>query len=477
MRARVPLLWLVVVVVGVVAMASACPPEQPPPAHKGFDFHLPASLPEPPVPSDNPMTAEKVALGRHLFYDKRLSANETRSCGSCHMQADAFTGGAVFRTGDSGEPTTRNEMTLVNAAYAPVYTWADPSPVTLEEQALIPMYGENPVELGLTDHDTEQFEKLRQDPALAALFKSAFPSDADPVTIKNITQALASFERTILSGGSPVDHFLVDGDDGALDADGQHGLSRFFSEDLECYHCHGGFNWTDSAVQAGALADKPPYHNNGLYNLNGTGDYPLIDQGLFSFTQNPADMGKFKAPTLRNLEKTGPYMHDGSVVDFDAILDHYAAGGRTIPGGNDDGSDEDGSKNVHKDPLVKGFVLNDADRAAMKAFFKGLTDPDLLSNVDLSPAFECPTAGVSCPSAPPSFTHDVQPIIENSCLYCHSDGGGAQAEQLGDYASVHALHDKLVTQVTGCLMPADARLPDADREAILQWLACGDPNN
>lgn len=459
--------WLLLVAL------SACKTDAPPPTPYAWD--LPPALPEPAVPDDNPMTAEKVELGRHLFYDKRMSFNGTRSCGTCHSQAESFSGGVPFSLGATDEPSARNEPSLLNVAYNAVYTWADPVPVTLEEQMLLPMYSEHPVELGLTGHDDAQFALLRADKRLGELFSAAYPDEEDPVDLTNIVNAIASFERTILSGRSPYDKYFVEGDVSAIPPEAVQGITRFFSEDQECYHCHGTYNFTDSVTQKGAAFVETPYHNTGLYNVDGAGAYPASDQGLAMFTHDPADMGKFKAPTLRNIALTGPYMHDGSVADLDGVLDHYASGGRRIADGPNAG---DGSANPHKDPLLKGFALDDTLRAQLKALMLALTDETVLHDPNLSPAFDCPDDALPvCPATPPSFMADVAPILRDSCLTCHDVGRGAATELMTTWEQAHALHDKLVEQIHACTMPADSRLPDDQRATLLEWLACGDPNN
>ena len=248
----------------------------------------------------------------------------------------------------------------------------------------------------------------------------------------------------------------------------------FLGEDLECYHCHGGFNFSDSVVQASSAFVETPFHNTGLYDVDGAGAYPAVDQGLFDFTGRAKDMGKFKAPTLRNIVLTAPYMHDGSVADLDAVLDHYAAGGRVIVDGADAG---DGRDSPLKDPLVKGFVLSDDDRRAMHAFFDSLTDKEVLTRLDLAPAFDCDEVAVTCPATPPSYRDDVAPILAASCVTCHREGGAAPKELLETHAQVHALHDAVEAQVRSCLMPSDAHLDEGERATLLTWLACGDPDN
>jgi cytochrome c peroxidase len=384
MRVRDVMLAAVVVVIG------ACTPT-PGAVDAGFVLDVPAALPQPPIPADNPITAEKIELGRHFFYDKRLSINGTLSCGGCHVQSKGFTDGKPVAQGATGDHTPRNAMTLTNVAYAPVLTWENPSQGSLEQQMHVPMFGQHPVELGLTGIDQAVFATLSADPLYQRLVGAAFPG-THVVTLDVIQQSIASFERTLLSGNSPVDRFLSGGDTTALSSDAKRGLSLFFSEKCECYHCHGGFAYTDAA----RAASEPfpavlPYHNNGLYNVDGNGAYPASDLGLFALTQKPADMGKFKAPTLRNIAVTGPYMHDGSLATLDAVLDHYAHGGQLIASGPNAG---DGSKNPHKDPLIKGFTLSDDERRALLAFFQALTDDTFLHDPRFADPFPATDAGV-----------------------------------------------------------------------------------
>ncbi|MEM7675579.1 MAG: cytochrome c peroxidase, partial [Myxococcota bacterium] len=157
-----------------------------------------ADFPPPRVPDNNPMSLAKVELGRRLFYDRRLSGNETQACASCHEQARGFSDGLAVSQGSTGEITPRNSMTLGNVAYATTLTWGNPLLRTLEAQALVPMFGEDPVELGLAGRDGELLERLRQDSLYPEQFRRAF-DDAEPVNISNIAKALAAFQRTLIT--------------------------------------------------------------------------------------------------------------------------------------------------------------------------------------------------------------------------------------------------------------------------------------
>ncbi len=336
-----------------------------------YAWGLPAGFPEPAVPADNPMSAEKVELGRRLFYDKRMSANGTMACASCHEQARAFSDGLALPEGSTGQRLPRNAMGLANVAYAVTYTWANPALDTLERQALVPLFGEAPVELGWTGREDEILARLRDDAGLRASFERAFAGDDDPVSTANVARALASFERTLISGGSPYDRYAYGGDDAALSASAKRGLDLFFSERLECYHCHGGLAFTSSFRSKETRLRELSFHNTGLYNVDGAGAYPADNLGLKEFTNAPDDMGKFRVPSLRNVALTAPYMHDGSVATLDEVLDHYAAGGRAIASGPRAG---DGRANPYKDALVRRFDLSPDERADVIAFLESLTD-------------------------------------------------------------------------------------------------------
>lgn len=337
---------------------------------------IPDNFPLPPVPSDNPMSFAKADLGRLLFFDPLLSGNRSQSCASCHEPARAFTDGKIRSVGSTGEMTPRNAMSLTNVAYNSTLNWANPDVVLLEQQALIPMFGTDPVELGLDGMEAELLDRLRAEARYAQGFPAAFPEDAQPFSIENVVRALGAFQRTLISGGSPFDQFVA-GDRSALSDSAIRGLNLFFSEQLECFHCHGGFNFSQATVHEGSSVAPTAFHNTGLYNLDGRGAYPARDQGLLALTNDPADMGRFRAPTLRNIMVTAPYMHDGSVADIGEAIDHYARGGRKIETGPNAG---DGRTSLLKSGFVPGFRVTPQEREDLKAFFESLTDTEFLTN-------------------------------------------------------------------------------------------------
>lgn len=345
-----------------------------------YPYAVPPGFPVPPVPVDNPVTDAKVLLGRHLFYDVRLSINSTTSCATCHHQDKAFTDARPTALGATGEHTPRGSMALMNVAYAASLGWANPLLQTLEQQLLVPLFGTHPVEMGMAGREDQLLQLFETDPTYARLFPQAFPGDTAPFTLHRMAQAIASFERTLISGTSPWDRFAAGGAPDAVTVLARRGAEQFFSERFECYHCHGGFLFTDNGGAQGAAAERP-FHNNGLYNVDGAGGYPPDNVGVFEISGNALDMGRFKAPSLRNIAVTAPYMHDGTLATLDDVLDHYAQGGQVQDGGVHHGRD-----NPLKDSLVRGIEMTPEERANLLAFLHALTDDAFLTN----PAFGNP---------------------------------------------------------------------------------------
>lgn len=347
---------------------------------RDYIWDLPEGMPLPVVPDDNRMSKTKVRLGRWLFYDTRLSVNRSMSCGTCHLQQLAFTDGRQNAVGVTGEKHPRGSMSLVNVAYASRLTWANHLLGKLEVQALTPLFGEAPVEMGMAGKEAEIIELLRTDSRYRDLLPQAFPADEDPYSLLNAVRAISSFVRTVVSFNSPYDHFLA-GDKDALSESQQRGMALFFSEKTECFHCHGGFNFTDSSTHSNSTIESVGFHNNGLYNIGMDGGYPAGNTGLNELTGKPRDMGRFKAPTLRNISITAPYMHDGSIHSLDGVLDHYQQGGRTIEVGAHAGH---GSRNPYKSVFVRAFELSPSERVDLLSFLDALTDKTVLKNASLS---------------------------------------------------------------------------------------------
>ena len=319
------------------------------------------------------MTAAKVALGERLFADGRLSVTGTYSCASCHVPALAFTDGRPTAIGATGEHHARNTPTLINVAYAATFSWADPSLTSLEEQHRVPMFNHTPVELGLDQVLPERLAAMNADASLVPLQRAAFP-DADPqLTLDQVVQAIASYVRTLISADSAFDRYLYWGDE-TMTPDARRGMKLFFSERTNCSLCHASFNLSGPVRQQGVVDPLPVFHNTGLYNVGGTGRYP--DPGLEAHTHRAADMGAFRAPTLRNVAVTAPYMHDGSIATLAEVIEFYDAGGRNIEAGPDAG---DGRVNPFKRKEIHALDLSAQEKLDLVAFLQSLTDTKYLA--------------------------------------------------------------------------------------------------
>jgi len=362
----------------LIFMLVACNESTP---VKPYQWQLIAGLPHPQVPETNPMSDAKVLLGRHIFYDKNLSFNQVESCSSCHQQQFAFAENIAKSVGTTGQQNRRNAPALVNIAYNKTLTWAHDGLTTLERQILLPMFGESPIELGITGHEDEILERFNT-PKYKALFNQAFPDEK--VNFNLIVKALSSFVRSLISLNSPFDRYAYYNQDDAISASALRGMQLFFSEKLECHHCHGGFNFTQSTSHEQQLIDRRPFHNTGLYNVtykNGQTGYPKSDIGLAEITTSAHDNGRFRAPTLRNVAVSAPYMHDGSIATLGEVLDFYANGGRNIVAGKYQG---DGRNNPLKSQFVKSFTMTAQDKKDLLAFLSTLTDESFLTNAEFS---------------------------------------------------------------------------------------------
>jgi cytochrome c peroxidase len=349
---------------------------------KQYDWGLPDWVPLPVIPPDNPMTKEKVELGRHLFYDKRMSADNTMSCATCHQQDKAFTDGKPLSKGITGQEAKRSAMSLANVAYLPVLTWANPLLTSLEVQALIPLFGDHPIEMGMAGKDALLFERLKADPTYRKLFKEAFPvesrvDDDALYSLSTVTKALASFQRSLVSVNSPYDRYRYGGELSAIGPAAKRGEALFFGEKMECYHCHGGFNFTDNIKHSRMPFPELGFHNTGLYNTDGKGRYPVGHTGIEEFTGVANDMGKFRTPTLRNIAKTAPYMHDGSIPDLATVIrSHYAKAGRS--------ESSVGGVNPLRSKFMVGFEVSNEEVRDLVAFLEALTDDSFLSRLSYS---------------------------------------------------------------------------------------------
>ncbi len=263
---------------------------------------VPKGLPKVSQPKDNAPSEAKIKLGKQLFFDPRLSLDSTISCASCHDPAKGWSNGEQFATGVGGQKGGRNTPTIINSAYGHFQFW-DGRAGSLEEQALGPI--QNPIEMKMTLPELEK--RLNAISGYRRQFKEVFGSD---VTAKNIAKAIAAYERTILSGDAPYDRFKA-GDKKALSPAAQRGMKVFYSSKAHCTACHSGPNFTDGA-----------FHNIGVGM-----DRKEADKGRTVVSKLGGDTGAFKTPTLREIARTAPYMHDGSMKTLEEVVQYYNKGG------------------------------------------------------------------------------------------------------------------------------------------------------
>ncbi|OHX12737.1 methanobactin export MATE transporter MbnM [Chromobacterium sphagni] len=350
---------------------------QPAAAGADWQWQLPPGVAPPPVPADNPMSRAKFELGRYLFYDKRLSGNGDISCASCHPQARAFSDGVALSIGAEGERALRNAQPLANAAWRRSYTWANYSLTTLERQMDGPLFRTDPVEMGINDGNLSTvLARLAADPHYQREFARAFPGQPRPLTLENIVKAIASFERGIVSFDSRYDRYRAGQTE--LSAAESRGLRLFRSEQGQCYRCHGSADFDD---QMAGFSRDLPFHNIGLYNLDGKGGYPFPNRGALELSGKAADMGRFRSPSLRNVALTAPYMHDGSVATLEDAVRIHAEHGRR------GGKAGDGRLNPWKDAAIDRIRLNRREQADIVAFLKTLSDDKLIHNPRLADPF------------------------------------------------------------------------------------------
>lgn len=337
-----------------------------------WSWALPRNFPTPRVPARNPMSQGKVNIGHRLFYDVRLSGNQTQSCSSCHLPELAFTDGKTTSVGSTGDVLLRNAPSVANSAYHRTFTWANPALTSLESQMNVPLFGTGPVEMGVNDRNKGKIlRRIKSDPWYRKRFPKAFRWSKKPVNWFNIVRSISAFQRSIITGTSKYNRFLRG--KAELSGSERSGLNLFMGEEGECHHCHGSFIFDDQATYAGGPLEKLKFHNTGLYNIGGTGAYPTGNRGLYEITGKKKDMGAFRAPSLLNVAKTAPYMHDGSVKTLMDVVDIYARGGRNITEGPFAG---DGATNPHKDPLISGINLSEQDKKDIVAFLKTLSERD-----------------------------------------------------------------------------------------------------
>ena len=340
---------------GLAALASAgftilAAPSSGPTAPLGLDLYR-------PTPADNPLTPAKIALGRRLFEDRRLSRDGSLSCAVCHDPSRAFTDGRVVAVGVGGLTGRRNVPTVVNRAYGASFFW-DGRAASLEQQVVQPLL--DPREMATTPDAV--IAHVRRDGGYRRQFLAAFGAevrlkpevrlrpdatsdattpDETVITLEHVARALASYVRTIRSGNSRYDRFQH-GARSALSEQEQRGMRVFLAKG-NCWSCHAGPNLTDER-----------FHNTGVAFRNGQ----LLDTGRFVVPQKPADRGAFKTPTLREVARTAPYMHDGSLPTLEAVVDYYDRGGNANPG---------------LDTILRPLRLTVEDKRALVAFLRALS--------------------------------------------------------------------------------------------------------
>ena len=357
----------------------------------------PLGLPPVPVPAGNPMSAEKVSLGEKLFNDKRFSSTGKVSCSTCHDPAKAFTdtdGPLAVSKGVHGLTGTRNAPTVINAAYFQTMFWDGRRP-SLEAQSKDPML--NPVEMGLPSHQPV-LDLVRSDPDYAARFKAVFGLAGDAITMKEVSNAIGAFERTVVAGNSPWDRFYFGGETDAISPAAKRGFEVFVKQG-RCVSCH-------TISQTFALFTDNKFHNLGIgfsritnkvnvvvgEFLHAARDDRAVDQALltnddiseigrFAVTRQMQDIGQFKTPTLRNVAATAPYMHNGSLKTLAQVVDFYNT---TIP----PDQNQNGEANPFQSGGIRPLNLSDAQKADLVAFLKTLTSPQFSAAASTSLAMQ-----------------------------------------------------------------------------------------
>lgn len=347
----------------VLLLASSCKKEEAPTADPINVLHpyaldIPTNFPKPLNDPDNPLTVEGVALGRMLFYDQRLSASNRLSCASCHHQDLSFSDGvALSNIGESGKMLPRNAPALINLAWMQNGLFWDGGSTNLESQAFGPLTSADEMHQNLYELEAE----LKAVPDYLQRFKQVFGGNP---TSANIVKALAQFERTLISGSSRYDRYSRKEPGATLTAEELEGLALI---NTKCRSCHAGELFTDNG-----------YHNNGIDNDFTSDAHEGLFQGRSRITFNPADLGKFRTPTLRNVLLTAPYMHDGRFATIEAVLAHYHTGVKVSPTLD---------QALYQSHRQAGISMTDAEIRSIKAFLGTLTDQSFINNKRLSNPF------------------------------------------------------------------------------------------
>ena len=321
-------------------------------------------LPPLKIPSDNPQTKEKIALGSAFFHDTRFSADGTISCASCHQLDKAFTDGLAVARGIKGQTGPRNSPTIVNAAFFETL-FLDGRESSLEGQALGPFL--NPVEHGL-ENNQKILEVVLNDKVYTKALQKIFNVSEKAITVQHIAKAIASFERTLIAGNSLFDQYYFGRDRSKLSASAARGL-RIFRRKGNCANCHE-ISWNNALFSDNrfynigiSFKSIQPLLDDFIQVIKNAKEFTLTDKqhselGRFNVTKSIADIGKFKTPTLRNIALTSPYMHDGSMQTLEEIVEYY---------------DKGGAKNRFLDAAIFPLNLTDQEKADLVAFMKSLT--------------------------------------------------------------------------------------------------------
>ncbi len=317
---------------------------EPTPTSIDYPSWVNVYLSEMPQNADNPLTKEGIELGRQLFYETQLSLNNTQSCGSCHQQVNGFSDSSRYSSGIDGSRGNRNAMAIVNLAWSKYFFW-DGSRTSLEEQAHDPVT--NPIEMN--NDWTTVVQRLLKDPKYPTLFYRAFKTRN--IDSNLVVRAIAQFERSLVSFNSRFDQYYFEGDTTILNQQEKNGLSIFFNKG-DCNHCHSDVLLSDDA-----------FRNNGL-------DKVFTDNGRGLVTKDATDNGKFKVVSLRNIEATAPYMHDGRFKTLEEVVSHYNEGIHKDSPNMDD--------NMQK--LIAGIQLSTQEKRDLVAFLKTFTDQNFLNN-------------------------------------------------------------------------------------------------
>jgi cytochrome c peroxidase len=332
------LIWLCSLL--MISTMLSCTQDDTEPSHFAPEFmEIPKGFDNIEFPEDNPFSQPRWELGKRLFYDPIMSLDSSISCASCHNSELAFSDDVSFSLGVENRLGTRNAPTLANVAYHPYFTREGGVP-TLEMQILVPIQEHNEFDFNIV----LLAERLKADSSYMLMSMEAYDREPDAFVI---TRSLACFERSLISGYSRYDHYENYDDLNALTSSEINGKELFFSDKTNCFQCHGGFNFTNYA-----------FENNGLYE-------EYNDEGRFRLTGEEEDLARFKVPSLRNIQLTAPYMHDGSIQSLKDVIEHYNSGGENHP---------------HKSSLIKPLNLTNKEKDDLLAFLYSLTDDSFVKN-------------------------------------------------------------------------------------------------